>query len=172
MTGYASRINTVFDAYLNASRVVLSAVAIAMLVLMLAANALNILLRALAAQGITWHQEISILAAFWIYFGAYALVAKSDAYVRVDFLVDALPVPARRVVGLLVQVVVIAFHLIVLKLCLTMLHVVRIYETPILQWPEYLFYLPLAVGTADILITECIRTARLLGLRPRAVTNG
>lgn len=167
MAGHAARLDAAFDAYLSASRVLLSAIATVMFVIMLAANAWNIGLRAFAAQGVTWHQEVSILAAFWIYFGAYALIAKSDGYVRVEFLVDRLPAPAQRAIALLVQAVVIAFHLLVLRLCLTMLQVVRIYETPILQWPEYLFYLPLAVGTADILITECIRTVRLLVPRLR-----
>jgi TRAP-type C4-dicarboxylate transport system permease small subunit len=172
MAGYAARLDAVFDAYLNTTRVLFSAVATFMFAVMLAVNAWNILLRVVAAQGITWHQEVSILAAFWIYFGAYALIAKSDAYIRIEFLVDRLPQAAQRAIGLLVQVIVIAFHLIVLELCITMLRVVSIYETPILQWPEYLFYVPLAVGTADIVLTEIIRTVRILALRPHTAMDG
>lgn len=162
----AARIDAAFEAYLESSRILFTAIALLMFIVMLAANAWNILLRAVAAQGITWHQEVSILGAFWIYFGAYALIAKRDAYIRVEFVVDRLPQAARRVVSLLVQLIVIAFHVMVLKLCLAMLPVVSIYETPILQWPEYLFYLPLAVGTADIVVTEVIRLLRALVARP------
>jgi TRAP-type transport system small permease protein len=172
MAGYAARLDAALEAYLNTTRVLFSAVATFMFVVMLAANAWNILLRVVAAQGITWHQEVSILAAFWIYFGAYALVAKSDAYIRIEFLVDRLPQAAQRAIRLLVQVAVVAFHLVVLELCVTMLRVVSIYETPILQWPEYLFYVPLAVGTADILLTEIIRTVRILVPRLRPAMNG
>lgn len=162
----AARIDAAFAAYIEGSRILFTAIAFLMFVVMLAANAWNIVLRAVAAQGITWHQEVSILAAFWIYFGAYALIAKRDAYIRVAFVVDRLPEAAQRAVALLVQLIVIAFHLMVLKLCLATLRMVSIYETPILQWPEYLFYVPLAVGTADIVLTEVIRLLRALVLRP------
>jgi TRAP-type C4-dicarboxylate transport system permease small subunit len=31
-----------------------------------------------------------------------------------------------------------------------------LFETPVLSWPEWVFYAPVAIGCADIVITEAI----------------
>lgn len=169
MRSLIERCDPAFTRYLAVTGSVLNAIAVVMFVVMLAANAYNIFLRTVLGQGIMWHQEISIMAAFWIYFAAYALLSKEDGFIRVEFLVDRFSKAARRIASIIIAVAVIAFHVILFRLCLVTLEVVSIYETPILEWPEYIYYIPLTVGTADIVVTECILLVRALAFpdRPR-----
>ena len=169
MRALIERCDPAFSVYLRVTGSALNAIAIVMFAVMLGANAYNIFLRTVLGQGIMWHQEISIMAAFWIYFAAYALLSKEDGFIRVEYLVDRFSPRVQRVASILIAIAVIAFHIILFRLCLTTLHVVSIYETPILEWPEYIYYIPLTVGTADIIATECILLLRALAFpdRPR-----
>lgn len=171
MRQFLTRLEPAFAVYLSVTRFVLSAIAILMFAVMLAANSYNIILRALYGTGITWHQEVSILAAFWIYFGAYALICKDDSYIRIELLVDRFAAAVQQPLLIIIRLAVIAFHAVLFVLCLKTLRIVSLYETPILQWPEYLFYIPLTVGTADIVLTECIYLLQILFLGKPAKTT-
>jgi TRAP-type C4-dicarboxylate transport system permease small subunit len=154
--------------YLTVSRILVLSAAMFMFVLMVGVNAVNISLRTLHLGDIQWAQEISILAAMWVYFAAYALIAKEDGYIRIEFVADALPAVAGRFLQLLARLATIAFHVTVLLFTYWALKVVAIFETNVLQWPESFFYVPLLVGTADIVITELIHLARALAGRSPA----
>src|SRR5258708_21534357 len=136
-----------------------------MFVLMIAVNAVNIGIRSLNLGDIQWVQEISILAAMWVYFAAYALIAKEDGYVRIEFLADALPRPVSRALQVFARLATIVFQATVFVFTLWALKVVAMFETNVLQWPEALFYIPLLVGSGDIVITEVIHMARTLAGR-------
>jgi TRAP-type C4-dicarboxylate transport system permease small subunit len=155
----------VAQAYLSASRVAILSAALVMFVIMVAANAFNMTVRTLSLGDVLWHQEISILAAMWVYFAAYALIGKEDAYIRVEFLVDLLPRRINRTIQILVRVVTIAFQVAVVVLTWRALKVVSVFQTHILEWPEYFFYIPLLVAGVDIALTECIHLARALAGR-------
>lgn len=169
MKDLVRRLDPALDSYLRVSGAVMNGIAMAMFAVMLVANGYNIALRSLADRGIMWHQEVSLMAAFWIYFGAYSLLAKEDGYIRVEFVVDRLAPRLQAWILLSIHVLVVAFHVILLVLCIVTFRVVSGYETPILQWPEGIYYVPLAVGTADIVATEVILLARLIAFpdRPR-----
>jgi len=62
----------------------------------------------------------------------------------------------------MVQFGVFAFHIIMLTMILTTFRAISILRTYLLEWPEYLYYVPLLVGTIDIILTEIIRLARLV----------
>jgi TRAP-type C4-dicarboxylate transport system permease small subunit len=66
-----------------------------------------------------------------------------------------------------VRLVIIAFHVILFVFCIKTFKLITIYETPILQWPEYLYYIPLVVGTFDIIVTEIIHLLRNLAFPER-----
>lgn len=169
MRDLARRIDAGCDIYLKVSGALINAVAMVMFCVMLAVNGYNIFMRSVFDLGTMWHQEVSIMAAFWIYFGAYALIAKDDGYVSVEFLFERLAAPVRRWLYVLISLLVIAFHGFLLHLIMITFEVVSIYETPILAWPEAVYYVPLAIGTADIIVTECIHIVRNLAFpdRPR-----
>jgi TRAP-type C4-dicarboxylate transport system permease small subunit len=151
--------------YLTVSRVVILTAATLMFVLMIAVNAVNITMRALNLGDIQWAQEVSILAAMWVYFAAYALIAKEDGYIRIEFIADMFPFPVGRTLQMFARIATIVFHATVFVFTFWALKVVAMFETNVLQWPEFLFYVPLLVGAGDIVITEVIHLMRTLAGR-------
>ena len=168
MRELVARFDHGFEIYLKTSGFLLNGIAIVMFCVMLGANAYNIFLRSVLGAGIMWHQEISIMAAFWIYFAAYGLLSKEEGYISVEFLFDRLAPRAQRLALIGIRFAVIAFHVIMFRYCLITFEVVSIYETPILEWPEFVYYIPLAVGTFDIILTESVYLLRFLAFPERA----
>ena len=162
MRNFLLRLDPWFKRYLRFSSYAIEWLCIAMFIQMLVSYVWNIFLRVAFNKGTTWHQEISVLAAMWVYFAAYSLVSKENSYVRVEFIVDRLPVLASKLINWMVQFGVFAFHIIMLTMILTTFRAISILRTYLLEWPEYLYYLPLLVGTIDIILTEIIRLARLV----------
>jgi len=129
-------------------------------------NGLEIVARGFFSTSFSWVQEVSILSAMWIYFFAYALIAKNEEYIRVDFAAklmpeawqhsgryfrtardDLLPRNGRLVRGRDVRFL-------------------GMFTTSVLMWPESLFVLPILIGAIDILITELIYLYWVLMRRP------
>jgi len=163
MRNFLLRLDPWFKGYLRFSSYAIEWLCIAMFILMLVSYVWNIFLRVAFNKGTTWHQEISVMAAMWVYFAAYSLVSKENRYVRVEFIVDRLlPGLVSRMVDWMVQLGVIAFHIIMLTMILTTFKAISILRTYLLEWPEYFYYVPLLVGTIDIILTEIIRLIRLV----------
>jgi TRAP-type C4-dicarboxylate transport system permease small subunit len=148
--------------YLDVSKRAVIAVSVAVLALMVALNGLEIAGRGLFGRSFTWIQEVSILAAMWIYFFAYALIAKDEEYIRVDFVADRVGAAARRWMALFARLATIAFHGLVLWFAFETWRFLGLFRTSVLEWPESLFVLPILVGAADILATELIHLRRVL----------
>lgn len=143
--------------YLVFSRFVLLAVSIFMFAAMVAVNGMEITGRALFATSFSWVQEISILAAMWVYFFAYALVAKNDEYIRVDLISRYISARANRTLDVFTRLVTLAFHGVVLWFSIETFRFLGLFKTSVLDWPESLFVLPILLGSADIILTEAIR---------------
>ncbi len=111
-----SKLDPAFRIYLATSAFLLNWIAVAMFCVMLAVNAWNIYLRSVHGQGIMWHQEVSLMAAFWVYFAAYGLLSKEDAFVRVEALYRALPRGSRFLALVGVRLLTIGFHGVLLWL--------------------------------------------------------
>jgi TRAP-type C4-dicarboxylate transport system permease small subunit len=165
LAGAAPLWDRLLRGYLRVSRVAILATAMFMFALMVGVNAVNIGLRAFHQGDIQWVQELSILAAMWVYFAAYALIAKEDGYVRIEFLADILPIRVGRFLQIFARLATIIFQATVFLFTLWALKVVAVFETNVLQWPEAMFYIPLLVGAGDIVITEIIHTVRALAGR-------
>lgn len=166
-TNAATMLDRVSDTYLALSRAIILAVSIGMFALMVAVNALEIIGRALFGTSFSWVQEISILAAMWVYFFAYALVAKNDEYIRVDLLAHYLPPSANLWMDILARLAVVVFHAVVLWFGIETFRFLGLFTTSVLDWPESLFVLPIVLGSGDILLTELIRLRRIfLGNQP------
>lgn len=162
MRKLVDRLDSAFDVYLKASGFFLNWMAISMFCVMLGANSYNIFTRAVLEKGTMWHQEISIMAAFWIYFAAYGLLSKEDGFIRVEFVVDRFPPRIRRWNHVLTRLIVISFHVSLLVFSINTYKMVSYFETQYLEWPEYIIYIPLTVGTFDIVVTETIHFLRSL----------
>lgn len=151
-----AEIDTVLRAYLSASKAVVAVVAIAMLAFMVAVDGLEIAGRSLFNRSFAWVQETAILAAMWVYFFAYGLVAKDEEYIRVDFFVSRLGERAQAAIAVLARLLTLAFHVTVLWFAFGTYRFLGLFTTPVLGWPESLFVLPLLIGAADIAVTELI----------------
>jgi TRAP-type C4-dicarboxylate transport system permease small subunit len=160
MTQFFARIDPWLKRYLRFSGLVFTWIGIAMFIVMLVSNTWNIVLRWLFDEGITWHQEVSIMAAMWIYFAAYSLIGKTDTYIRIGFFVDRLPPSVSKAINTSVRVWVIAFFIFLSILTVKGIKVIFTHRTFILEWPEYFYYIPLLVGTSDIIVTELVQLIR------------
>ena len=154
--GAQGRADKFLRAYLDVSGKAVIAVSVAFFALMVAINGLEIAARAAFATSFSWVQEVSILSAMWIYFFAYALIAKNEVYIRVDFAVQLMPVPWQRWVDIFARLVTIAFHAVVAWFAVETFQFLGMFKTSVLIWPESLFVLPLLIGAFDIAITETI----------------
>jgi len=149
-------IDVVLRSYLAVSKRIVLIVSIGMLMLMVAINGIEIVGRGAFGRSFTWVQEVSIIAAMWVYFFAYGLVAKDDEYIRVDIVANMLGEGARRALGVCARLTTIAFHAIVLWFAFETWQFLGLFRTSVLDWPESLFVLPIMLGAGDILATELI----------------
>jgi TRAP-type C4-dicarboxylate transport system permease small subunit len=162
MKDFLLRLDPWFKRYLRFSSYTIEWLCVAMFVLMLVSYVWNIFLRVAFTKGTTWHQEVSVMAAMWVYFAAYSLVSKENTYVKVEFIADRLPAIASTWLNWMVQLGVILFHVLMLTMIVTTCKAVSILRTYLLEWPEYFYYVPLLVGTIDIILTEIVRLIRLV----------
>jgi len=149
-------VDRAFEVYLRLSGWLVRVVAMAMIIAMTGVSALEIGARAFFGISLAWAQEVSILAAMWVYFFAYAMVAKQHDYIRVEFLVGLLPPAGRRAVALAGRVVVIGFYATVCWYSVKTVGFLSLFHTDVLELPEYLLVIPLMLGTFDIVVTELI----------------
>lgn len=160
--GRGGPLRAVSDAYLRASTVLVQWSAMAVIAFMVALNATDITLRALVGSGFSWTQELSIILAMYLYFYAYALIAKEDGYIRVEFLVNRLPAVAQRWLDMGARLLVLAFQAVLAWLAIDTARFASLFETPVLGWPETVFFVPVVIGAVDICLTELIYLVRHL----------
>jgi TRAP-type C4-dicarboxylate transport system permease small subunit len=159
-------------AYLKITRLVVMVVSCAVLGFMVAVNGLEIIGRGFFQTSFSWVQELSILAAMWIYFFAYALIAKNEEYIRVDFAVRLMPAAWRWRVDVFARLVTILFHAVVAVFAVEAYRFLGPFTTSVLVWPESLFVLPILLGAIDIVITEAIHLYwQLAGYPPSSTTH-
>src|SRR6476469_4424782 len=154
--GAQDGVDAVLRAYLTVTRKIVIVVSCTFFAFMVAINGLEIVSRALLSTSYSWVQEVSILSAMWIYFFAYGLIAKHEEYIRVDFAVQLMPQSWRRAIDIFARLVTIGFHCVVAWFAMETFRFLGMFETAVLNWPEYLFVLPLLIAAFDIAITELI----------------
>jgi TRAP-type C4-dicarboxylate transport system permease small subunit len=132
-----------------------------LLAFVVAANAWEIALRAIANQSLHWLYEVNLLSANWIYFLGICLVYWRKRDIAIDFLTDRLPAGPRRLYQSLVNLVVVC-----------VLAVIGWYgiELMRLQAPDYsmgvriwnpLFTLPVALGAVLMALATLYHTLAL-----------
>jgi len=144
---------------LRLSALIFQAVAILVLLAMVAINAAEIFHRVAFTNSLNWVQELSLVLAMTLYFMVYALIAKDRAYIRIDLVARMLGPKARSVLALAIRLVILAFHGLVAWYAIRAVQFAAMFETPILGWGEWVYYLPLAIGCTDIVVTELIYLA-------------
>ncbi len=144
------------ETYLAASRAVIRWCAVAALAAMVVIQSLEIVWRVAASKGLIWVHELSIMLAMVIYFLAYAIIAKDHGYIRVEALFRRFAPAVQRRLDIGMRVVIIGFHALLCFLTVKIFNFVGAFATPVLGLPETVYYVPLALGTGDIVLTELI----------------
>jgi TRAP-type C4-dicarboxylate transport system permease small subunit len=124
----------------------LAALTCSLLAFVVAANAWEIALRAIANQSLHWLYEVNLLLANWIYFLGICLIYWRKRDIVIDFLVDRLPAGPRRVYQSCINLLVIAVLAVIARYGVELMQ---------LQTPDYsmgvgiwnpLFTLPVVLG--------------------------
>ena len=123
---------------------------------MVAINAAEIAYRFSFIRGLNWVQELSIILAMTLYFLVYAMIAKDREYIRIDLAARLLGRRGRRALAIAIRIVVLVFHGMVAWYAAKTTRFSVMLETPVLGWSEWVFYAPLAIGCADIFVTELV----------------
>jgi len=108
--GTQGAVDAILRVYLDLSRRIVIAVSCAMFAFMVAINGLEIVGRGFFSISFSWVQEVSILGAMWVYFFAYALIAKNEEYIRVDFAVKLMPEAWQYAVDIFARLTTIFFQ--------------------------------------------------------------
>lgn len=164
--GTQGAVDALLRVYLDLSRRIVVAVSCAMFAFIVAINGLEIIGRGFFSISFSWVQEVSILGAMWIYFFAYALIAKNEEYIRVDFAAKLMPEPLQYAIDIFSRLVTIFFQGMVAWFAVETYRFLGLFTTSVLVWSESLFVLPILVGAVDILITELIYLYWVLRGRP------
>ena len=123
---------------------------------MVVINAAEIGYRFLYSRSLNWVQELSIVIAMTLYFFVYALIAKDREYIRIELFTRLLAPAARARLEIAIRLLVLAFHAMVVWYAVKTAKFSALFETPVLGWSEWVFYAPIAIGSADIVVTELI----------------
>ena len=129
---------------------------------MVAINSAEIAHRFFLTRGLNWVQELSIVLAMVLYFLVYALIAKDREYIRVELFARGLGPVARRRLSIATRLIVLVFQAMVAWFALKTAKFAALFETPVLGWPEWVFFAPIVIGCADIVVTEAIYLVRQL----------
>jgi len=106
----ASVLNTVCDAFERLARLVLGVLIGAIVAITLAAVWWRYLLNAPLA----WPEQVSRIMFVWVTFLGAAILYRANLHVAIDMFVSPLPRAARRAVGWLVELTILAFNLVLL----------------------------------------------------------
>jgi TRAP-type C4-dicarboxylate transport system permease small subunit len=133
---------------------------------MVAMNAAEIGYRFLYHRSLNWVQELSIVIAMTLYFLVYSLIAKDREYIRIELFTRLLAPRVRGRLDIAIRLLVLVFHGMVVWYAIKTTKFATLFETPVLGWPEAVFYAPIAIGCADIVVTELIYLRESLWPRP------
>ena len=133
---------------------------------MVVINAAEIFYRFLYSRSLNWVQELSIVIAMVLYFFVYALISKDREYIRIELFTRMLAPRARERLEIGIRLLVLVFHVMVVWYAIKTTKFAALFETPVLGWPEAVFYAPIAIGCADIVVTELIYLREALWPRP------
>ena len=153
------------ERYLRISTSVVQTATIAALAAMALINVLEIVWRLIRGGGLNWVQELSVILAMIVYFLAYSLIAKREDYIRVEALIRRCSPEGRQRLDRFARLAVLAFQAFVFVFTIKTMRFVAAFETSVLSLPEWIFFAPLVLASADIVVTEAIYFFGMMGGR-------
>jgi len=104
-----------------------------------------------------WGQEISMITLTMLAFVGGAVAYSRNRHMAVEVLIQRLPAERRQFLAAVVDWHIILFAVLAFHLCLPLIRSRMEMLSPIMEVPEALFMLPLAVGMALICLVGCQR---------------
>jgi TRAP-type C4-dicarboxylate transport system permease small subunit len=122
------------------------------LVIVVLAVCWGVITRYITAQPATWAGEVAGIAFAWTIFIGSSAALKRNMHVSIDMLVIFLPAPARRVVAIVGDIIVLAFLLLVFILAVEF--TIEAWDNPssVLRIPLSTIYSSVVVGVACLLL--------------------
>lgn len=133
---------------------------------------LGVVFRAIGAS-LIWYDEIASVLLAWLTFYGAALASVKRAHIACPELVDAMPWPARRVVNILAQLLVIAFFVLLGGVGVAIMPVLAtdaLVSVP--EVPMSVVQSVIPISSAMIVIAELLQLAELVRQREPPAASG
>jgi TRAP-type C4-dicarboxylate transport system permease small subunit len=108
----------------------------------------NTVLRYVGGTGLQWANELPELLFPWLVMAGVVLAAEKGGHIATVFLMEALPRPVQRIVGVIGWLIVAALYGTLSKATYSMLEIVHDEKSPILQVPGSVTYACVLGGMA------------------------
>lgn len=115
----------------------------------------------------SWSEEMARYFQVWLVLLASALCMQRGEHIAIDFLTGMLPARLRRALDITMNLIIIAYLLVVVGFSRDVLEVTRLQTSPAMQINMIVVYLSVPVGGSLILIESVVTLMRRLrGLEP------
>lgn len=140
----------------------------AFLVLLMVINVFTgVIYRYVLNNAIYWTEELARYLMIWMGYLAMSMVIRGEENVSVSFVLNWLPVKARRFIKVLGHLAIGVFLAIVFRESLKYMRILRIQTTPALQLPMAVPYLSVTVGAALMFLENFVLlVAYTIGKKP------
>jgi TRAP-type C4-dicarboxylate transport system permease small subunit len=165
----ASRLVAVADGIDRVVGVVCRAVVLVTVIVLLAVLGANVAARYLLAQGgITWISEVPEQLFPWLIAAGIVLAVQHGAHIAVDLLLESVSGNGRRALIILINIVVAAAYLLLLRTNLQVAELAAAEKSAILGLPRSLGYYALSFGALFTTICSLTIALRVAVLGPQA----
>jgi len=125
---------------------------------------LQVIFRYLFNSPLFWSEELSRYCFVWIVFVGAAISTKQGAHIGVDYFVKKLSLRFKNYLGIIINILIISFLLIVITQSIFVVRVNMLQYSPAMRIPIGLIYLAIPVGLSLMLGYIIITNYKLLKL--------
>ena len=126
------------------------------------ATLLQVFSRYVINSPLMWTEEMARYCCLWMVMLAAGLVMDRGMHIALEYVVDRLPGPARRVQAVLVQLLVLAFSLILINPAFEIVSRVWSTTSPALQLSMGMVYMAVPVGLSIIAVYSILGLVRTI----------
>jgi len=135
---------------------------VACLAVVIILTALQVFMRYIVRNPLSWTEEIIRLFSAWMIFLGSIVAMHKKGHVSVDYFVNLLPVKMRRFLNLLTNLVMIIFFCFLTWTSYLLVGEMKGTNSSASGYPVPLFYWAILIGAAGMLLETVIQTIQLL----------
>lgn len=107
-------------------------------------------------NAVPWTEEIARFLLIWITFLGAALAFQQGRHIAVNFAIDALPAPIKRMAKLIASLIVIGFMAALIDIGLAYMQMQSFQRSPSLRWSMSYIYAVMPISAALICYYACV----------------